>query len=50
MEMSQLNSCIATINKQKCLLSKMENRNTSQSLSGGLYQWEGEDIRKEGRR
>jgi hypothetical protein len=34
--------CIAILNKQKCLISKMENRKVKQDLSGHWYQWEQE--------
>jgi hypothetical protein len=33
--------CIAILNRQKCLFSKMENRKIKQVLSGGWCQWEG---------
>jgi hypothetical protein len=42
--------CIDVLNKQKCLFSKVEDRNVNQVLSGGGFQWEGEDIRKGCRR
>jgi hypothetical protein len=32
--------CAATINKQKCLSSKSEDRKIKQALSGGWHQWE----------
>jgi hypothetical protein len=38
---------IDVLNKKKSLFfSKMEDRKVKQVLSGGWYQWEGEDIRK----
>jgi hypothetical protein len=49
MEMSQRNSCIAVLNKQKCLFSKMENRKIKQFLSGGWHQWrQGRKIKEKG--
>jgi hypothetical protein len=41
MEMSQGITCRAILNKQKWLLSKIENRKIKQFLSGSWYQWEG---------
>jgi hypothetical protein len=32
--------------KQKCNFSRTEDRKIKQVLSGGLYQWEGEDIKR----
>jgi hypothetical protein len=31
--------CIAILNKQKCLFSKMGDKKVKQDLSGGWYQW-----------
>jgi hypothetical protein len=33
--------CIAILNKQKCLFSKVEDWKVKLVLSGGWYQWEG---------
>jgi hypothetical protein len=38
------------LNKQKCLLSKTKDWKVKQVLSGGWYQWQGEDKRKRCRR
>jgi hypothetical protein len=41
---------MAVLHKQKCLLSKTENRKEKWVLSRGWYQWEGEQVRKGCRR
>jgi hypothetical protein len=39
------------LNKQKCLFfSKIKDKKLEQLLSGGWFQWDGEDIRKGCRR